>query len=98
MEFPADIIVMCLRYFHLVYKINLKDKMKIGTLNVRTILRSGILEEIKCAMLETGIDILGVCGTRWGGKGDFTLDNVRVIYSGLERTKWSITHCGKEIV
>lgn len=68
------------------YKINVKDKMKIGTWNVRTMLKSGKLEEIKSAMLETGIDILGVCETRWGGKGDFTSDNVRVIYSGSERS------------
>ena len=65
-----------------LYKINVKDKMKIGTWNVRTLLKYGKLEEIKSAMLETGIDILGVCETRWGGKGDLTSDSVRVIYSG----------------
>ena len=68
------------------YKINVKGKMKIGTWNVRTMLKYGKLEEIKSAMLETGIDILGVCETRWESKGDLTSDSVRVIYSGSERS------------
>ena len=35
-------------------------------------LKCGKLEEIKSAMLETGV--LGVWETRWGGKGDLTAD------------------------
>ncbi|KAL4083943.1 hypothetical protein QTP88_029259 [Uroleucon formosanum] len=63
-----------------------KPCQNIGTWNVRTMLNTGKLENIKVEMTRLNIDILGVSETRWAGNGDFWSDDYRVIYSGGERT------------
>lgn len=62
-----------------------KTTVKIGTWNVRTLLKIGKLEEVKDQMRKNEIDILGLCETRWEGNGDFYSDEFRVIYSGGEK-------------
>lgn len=59
---------------------------RIGTWNVRTLFKTGKLEEVKNEMEEAHLDILGLCETRWAGNGDFIQDDVRIIYSGSEKS------------
>lgn len=63
-----------------------KPWRNIGTWNVRTMLNTGKLENIKVKMTRLDVDILGVNDTRWAGIGDFWSDDYRFIYSGGERT------------
>jgi exonuclease III len=37
-------------------------------------------------MKEVHLDILGICETRWAGNGDFTQDDVWIIYSRSEKS------------
>lgn len=57
-------------------------KLKIGTWNVRTMMREGKLENVKGEMKRNGINILGLSEVRWKGDGDFMSDDVRIIYAG----------------
>jgi hypothetical protein len=54
----------------------------IGTWNVRTLLQTGKLENLKIEMKRLKIDILGISEMRWNGQGDFISGDYRVIYSG----------------
>jgi len=47
-------------------------KFRIGTWNVKTLLKTGKVEELKQEMKRAELDILGICETRWAGNGDFT--------------------------
>ena len=59
-----------------------KVPIKIGTWNVRTMMRAGKLENIKREMDRGNIDALGLCEVRWKDSGDYWSDSYRVIYSG----------------
>jgi len=56
--------------------------LKIGTWNVRTMLPTGKLENVKREMERAQLNILGLSEVRWKGEGDFTSDDIRVIYGG----------------
>jgi hypothetical protein len=58
------------------------ETLKIGTWNVRTMLRKGKLENVKQEMNRNKINILGISEVRWKDVGDFESDSIRVIYSG----------------
>lgn len=58
-----------------------KEKISIGTWNVRTMLRPGKLANVIREMRKTKLDILGLSEVRWKEGGDFTSDGVRVIYT-----------------
>lgn len=58
-----------------------KSIKKIGTWNVRTMLKIGKLENIKIEMRRLSLDILGLCEMRWPTSGDFWSDDVRMIHS-----------------
>ena len=58
------------------------SEMKIGTWNVRTMLRNGKLENVQQEMMKNGINILGLSEVRWKEVGDFMSNNIRVIYAG----------------
>ena len=59
-----------------------RNKIKIGTWNVRTMLRRGKLENIKQEMRKMEVNILGLSEVRWKEQGDFYSDGYRIIYSG----------------
>jgi len=61
--------------------INKTTSTKIGTWNVRTLLKPGRFEELKQQMELKQLDILGVCETRWGDNGDFRSNDFRMIHS-----------------
>lgn len=65
-----------------ILKTKAKALMKIGSWNVRTLMKRGSLENAKREMKRMGMNILGLCEVRWKGAGDFMSEDVRVIYSG----------------
>uniref|UniRef100_A0A8D8Y198 Craniofacial development protein 2 n=1 Tax=Cacopsylla melanoneura TaxID=428564 RepID=A0A8D8Y198_9HEMI len=60
-------------------------KFKIGTWNVRSLLKPTTLHELKEIMRNAEIDVLGLSETRWKGVGDKASDNFRIIHSGKEK-------------
>lgn len=60
-------------------------KFRIGTWNVKTLLKTGKVEELKQEMKRAELDILGICETRWAGNGDFTSEEFRFIHCGNEK-------------
>ncbi|KAL4152963.1 hypothetical protein QTP88_000796 [Uroleucon formosanum] len=54
---------------------------RIRTWNVRTMLKTGKLENIKIEMKRLDIYILGLCEIRWPDNGDLCSDDIRVIHT-----------------
>ena len=46
---------------------NVKEKLKVGMWNVRTMTQDGRLEQVERLFMEYGIDILALSETRWNG-------------------------------
>lgn len=66
-------------------KVVIKQKpceIKVGTWNVRTMLKCEKLENVKREMIRNGINILGLSEVRWKEEGDYVSDDIRVIYAG----------------
>ena len=63
------------------------DMINIGTWNVRTMLKAGKLENVKEEMRRMKLNIMGLCETRWKGRGDFISYDTRVIYSGGQESQ-----------
>ena len=61
--------------------------LKMGTWNVRTMLRQGKLANVIREMERENLDILGLCETRWKTGGDFNSEGIRVIYTGGEKSQ-----------
>ena len=59
-----------------------KTPLRIGTWNVRTMLRPGKLANVISEMKRGKINILGLSEVRWKENGDFTCERVRIIYAG----------------
>ena len=62
-----------------------KKNIEIGTWNVRTLLQSRKLENIKLEMKRINVNILGLSETRWKNAGILTLDNCKFIHSGGQK-------------
>ena len=56
--------------------------MRIGTWNVRTMLRPGKLANVINEMKRGKLNVLGLSEMRWRESGDFTSEGVRIIYAG----------------
>lgn len=63
-----------------------RNELNVGSWNVNTMLRPTKLVEIKNIMNKAGLDILGLCETRWAGNGDYRSDGFRIIHSGKEKS------------
>lgn len=61
--------------------VNQINPTKIGTWNVRTLLKSVIFDELKQQMEFKKLDILEVRESRWGDNGDFWSDDFITIQS-----------------
>ena len=57
----------------------------IATWNVRTMAKTGSLENVKREMNRLKINILGLSEVRWQGAGSVNYDGYRIIYSGGEK-------------
>src|SRR5277367_1279237 len=62
-------------------------EIRIGTWNVRTMNKSGKLENVKEEMKRSGLNILGISEVRWKEGGDFISDGFRIIYAGGEESQ-----------
>ena len=66
----------------------MKNKTRIGTWSVRTMLEATQLAQIIHEMDLLNIKILGLCETRWPGNGEITNRNGSVLlYSGKEESE-----------
>jgi exonuclease III len=63
----------------------IKNSLKIGTWNVRTMFQKGKLDNIKNEMERMKINALGLSEVRWLGAGSFTTDNFLLLYSGGDK-------------
>ena len=61
-----------------------RERLRVGTWNVRSLNGIGRLEEVKREMKRNGLSILGISEVRWKGQKEFVSDRVRVISSGGE--------------
>jgi hypothetical protein len=64
-----------------------RGTIRIGTWNVRTMLRRGKLENVKHEMGRMKINVLGLSEVRWKEAGDFMSDKWRVVYSGGQESQ-----------
>ena len=62
---------------------NLREKMRIGTWNVRS-MNQGKLDIVKREMESIDVNLLGVSEMKWTGMGHFKSDNHEVYYSGQD--------------
>ena len=58
------------------------ERMRIGTWNVRTLLRVGKLENLKREMEVNRMDIVGLSEVRWEGEGEISSGEFKLFYSG----------------
>ena len=59
-----------------------KTPLRIGTWNVRTMLRPGKLANVISEMKRGKLNVLGLSEMRWKESGDFSSEGVRIIYAG----------------
>jgi hypothetical protein len=64
-----------------------KGVLRIGTWNVRTMMRRGKLQNLKREMERMSINVLGLSEVRWKDTGDFMSDRWRVVYSGGQESQ-----------
>lgn len=63
----------------------LRQRLMIGTWNVRTLYRKGNLKIVTSEMKRYGLDVLGLCETRWTGSGQIrTADGHTFLFSGRD--------------
>ena len=63
--------------------LSMKAKTRIGTWNVRTMYEAGKAAQVAKEMGNYGMEVLGICESRWNGCGVFRLSTGEsVIYSG----------------
>lgn len=63
------------------------ESLRIGTWNVRSMLRPEKLENIKREMSKNNINMLGMTEVRWKKTGDTNSDSYRVIHSGGDQSQ-----------
>lgn len=61
-----------------------KNRIQVGTWNVRTMLRPGKLANVIGEMKRANLNVLGLAETRWREEGDFSSDGIRIIHTGGE--------------
>ena len=59
-----------------------RKKIRIATWNVRTLHKSGKIDNVKKEMERMKVDILGLSEVRWTGDGKINEDNKIIVYSG----------------
>jgi hypothetical protein len=65
--------------------LKLRNTIRIGTWNVRTLMQPGTLELLTREMNRCKVNILGISEMRWSGKGHFSTDDHTIYYSGNEK-------------
>ena len=73
--------------------LQLKSKIRIGCLNVRTLYQAGKLAQLTKEMRRYKLSIIGVCESRWNTFGKVTTSSGETyLYSGKEREEDVYTH------
>ena len=62
-----------------------RNKIKVGTWNVRTLYQAGKLENVIQEMGRLDVNIFGICETRWTNSGSMQIDDYKIIYSGGDK-------------
>ena len=62
-----------------------RNKIKVGTWNVRTLYQAGKLDNVIQEMGRLYVNILGLCETRWTNSGSMQIDDYKIIYSGGDK-------------
>ena len=62
--------------------LNLRNRLRLATWNVQTLLRPGYDEFLSRELSKYCIDIAGLCETRWQGSGEKSVGNHHIIWSG----------------
>ena len=62
-----------------------RNKIKVGTWNVRTLYQAGKLENVIQEMERLDVNIFGLCETRWTNSGSMQIDDYKIIYSGGDK-------------
>ena len=70
---------------HQVTACNTRMKMKVATLNVRTMHQAGKLQNVKEEAIRLKVDILVLAEIRWLGSGKLVSEDHTLIYSGHKR-------------
>ena len=68
-------------------KINLNSLFRVGTWNVRTLRKSGKLENLKMEMENCNLKIIGLSEVRWEGLGEIVSGDFTMYYSGGEKAE-----------
>uniref|UniRef100_A0A8D8Q4X5 Craniofacial development protein 2 n=1 Tax=Cacopsylla melanoneura TaxID=428564 RepID=A0A8D8Q4X5_9HEMI len=63
---------------------HLREKLKIGTWNVRTMAQIGNIQNATKEMKRMQVDIMGISEMRWPAAGTMNVDEHRVFYSGTQ--------------
>ena len=58
-----------------------KRRLRIGELNVRTLLQGGKLENLEEEMRRNKVDVMGISEARWQQSGELMRDEFRMFYS-----------------
>ena len=53
-------------------QLQLRKKLRLGTLNIRSMLQLGKVQLLGDEMMRLGVDICGLPEVRWDGQGHFT--------------------------
>ncbi len=83
----ASKVVIQRKPWNKLHRNQCKELLRIGTWNVRTMLRPGKLINVIEEMKRAKLDILGLSEVRWKEGGDFNSENVRVIYAGGQESQ-----------
>ena len=67
--------------------VQIKDTIKIGVWNVRTLYQCGKIENVIQEMKCLKVNIMAVCETRWKRSGHITTEDHWIIYAGGESHK-----------
>ena len=62
--------------------LQLRKKLRLGTWNVRSMLKLGKVQMLGREMERLAVDLCGLCEVRWEGQGRFTTDGHMIVYSG----------------
>jgi hypothetical protein len=62
-----------------------KDNLRLGTWNVRGLLKPGKLNLLERELMRQNLDICGISETHWQDNGHFNTENHRIFISGAEK-------------
>ena len=68
--------------------------LRVGTWNVRSMLKKGKLGKVKRELAKCGLNISGLSEVRWKDNGDFISDQFRIMYDGGRESQREVAVVG----